>query len=406
MGLPSDLEPSGEIAPPEQAKVQRAILQAVVDTEQRSVLANLLCWVIAAVAAFFLPTAQYFVFPLVFRLVAMVGTRTAFAQVRSALRDNLPLLTKLRWLAAALFVGGAAWGSTLLPVMAHPTLHPARLLVGGGTLIGMSIIITMLSSVPRMALSFAAGFLGAFGGGLWSEGAHDALELTAGMAIILLIFIAYSHASTYGQTQSAQLLVENRRLGKDLRASLEGAMHMAEHDELTGLLNRRAFFSYAELTEWTPRVVAMIDIDHFKAINDRFGHAVGDAVLERVGRAMRDVLERDLGDQSLAARLGGEEFAVMMPDRSDSEARKTIDALRKAIAAVGPELEAPGLVTTASAGVARLDAGQTLDEALHHADAALYLAKAKGRDRTEWAAPQELPARRPDRTGLVRRRQR
>lgn len=399
LGLPEPLRRS------EHAKIQRAILQALVDTEQRSVLANLSCWVMTAVAAAFLPTAEYYLFPLLFRLVAMVGTRTAFAQVRAALVEQGPLLVKMRWLAASLVVSGAAWGATLLPVLAHPTLHPARLLVGGSILIGTSIIVTMLSTIPRLALSFVAGFLGAFCGGLWLTGAPDALELTIGMMILFLIFIAYSQASTFGQRQSAQLLVENRHLGEELQDSLESAMHMADHDGLTGLLNRRAFFSYAELTEWTARVVVMIDIDHFKTINDRFGHAVGDRVLERVGDAFREVLDGDHGADHLAVRLGGEEFAVMLPDRGESETNRTVEALRRAIAVIGHDMPEEGLVTTASAGVAPLKPGQTLDEALQHADIALYVAKANGRNRTEWATPGELVAPEAGR-GSARRKQR
>ena len=406
MLMMTEREPPKQARPREQAEVQRAILQALIDTEERSVLANLSCWAIAAAAAIFLPTAHYYLFPLLFRLLAMVGTRTGFAQVRAALKADAPLRMRMRWLAASLVVGGAAWGATMLPVLAHPTLHPARLLVGGSTLIGMSIIVTLLSTVPRLALSFSAGFLGAFCGGLWLTGADDALVLTIGMAMLFLIFIAYSHASTFGQRQSAKLLVENRRLGAELQKSLQSAMHIADHDSLTGLLNRRAFFSYAELTEWTKRMVVMVDIDHFKTINDRFGHAVGDTVLERVGRAFREVLDGDSANDYLAARLGGEEFAVMLPDGAESDIRRTVETLRRAIAAVGRDMALEGLVTTGSAGVAPLDPGQTLDEALQHADIALYSAKANGRDRAEWAmADGQIPSR-PEGSASTRRQRR
>ncbi|UYH53814.1 GGDEF domain-containing protein [Qipengyuania sp. SS22] len=366
-------------------QVQRAVLKSLVDTEQRSVIANLSCWVVTAIAAIFLPTAIYFLFPLIFRLVAMVGTRTTFARLRSALDEDRSFAREYRLLAVALVVGGAAWGSTLLPILAYPTLHPARLLVAGGTLVGMSIIVTMLSPAPRLATFFALGFLGAFGAGLVITDTPDGLILMLGMTILFLIFIAYSHASTFSQTRSAQLLVENRRLSDDLRASLERALHMADHDSLTGMFNRRAFFAHTKQALWAKRLVIMIDIDHFKTINDRYGHAVGDVVLKRIGRVIRTVLEEEVGTEHYAARLGGEEFAVMVPCGPTFENRALTDTLHRRIAGIAEQMEIEGLVTTASLGVAVMDRQQTLDEALHNADTALYRAKAQGRNRTEYA---------------------
>ena len=370
-------------------EVKREILKGIVDTEKRSIFANLSCWFVTAVAACFLPTAAYFIFPLVFRLIAMVGTRTAFARMRAALSDERPVAREYRWLVASLVIGGAGWGATMVPVLAFPTLHPARLLVGGGTLVGMSIVVTMLSPVRTLATAFVIGFLGAFCTGLVITGASESLALMTGMTILFLIFIAYSHASTFGHERSAQLLVENRRLGDSLRTSLERAMYMADHDSLTGLLNRRAFIGHAKQAEWTRRLVVMIDIDHFKRINDRFGHAMGDLVLERVGPAIKGVLDRHMGPDHIAARLGGEEFAVMFPYRSIGEHLRTTEALHRRIAAIGKELNVDGLVTTASLGVVVTDRLQTLDEALHDADTALYRAKALGRNRTEYAVAAE-----------------
>lgn len=382
----------GEAGSIDDREVKRAILKGIVDTEKRSVIANIFCWFVIAVAAFFLPNSGYFILPLAFRLVAMAGTRIAFVHMRNALHEKRRIATEYRWLIASLVVGGAAWGSTLLPVLAFPTLHPARLLVGGGTLVGMSIVVTVLSPVPRLSFAFALGFLGAFGLGLYATGANEPWALMTGMTILFLIFIAYSHASTFGHERSAKLLVENRRLGESLRTSLEHATHAADHDSLTGLLNRRAFFARAKKVDWPRRLVVMIDIDHFKQINDRFGHATGDMVLERVGPVIKDVLRQNVGSDHLAARLGGEEFAVMFPFRSPGEHLRTTEALHRRIAAIGRELSADGVVTTASLGIVISDDRQTLDEALHEADTALYRAKALGRNRSEYAvAAMEQP---------------
>ena len=154
-------------------------------------------------------------------------------------------------------------------------------------------------------------------------------------------------------------------------------------DELTGLFNRRflakAFdmeLSRAERSD-NPLSVLMVDIDHFKAFNDRFGHPEGDTVLRNTGA----FLTNHLRSTDVAARYGGEEFIVLLPSTGKREAGKKADNLRKAFAEAGLSGERKTKVTV-SIGVASMpDDGLTEHELVGAADAALYVAKRQGRNR-------------------------
>jgi diguanylate cyclase (GGDEF)-like protein len=151
-------------------------------------------------------------------------------------------------------------------------------------------------------------------------------------------------------------------------------------DELTQLANRRAFFARAtEISEGTGQdaTVAVLDLDEFKSLNDTKGHAAGDAELRRYGSILREHVDVN----GLAARLGGEEFGLILPHRRAAEAAAFLEELRVKFIAGGE--------VTASIGVADWPAGQKIDQALASADAALYRAKQRGRNRIEIATPED-----------------
>ncbi|MBB3230915.1 sensor domain-containing diguanylate cyclase [Halomonas stenophila] len=159
--------------------------------------------------------------------------------------------------------------------------------------------------------------------------------------------------------------------------------HLISTDMLTGLLNRRAFLANGEAllahaTRNRRRVpVAMVDLDHFKALNDTHGHAAGDIALQRFATTCRDCLR----PYDLIGRLGGEEFAVMLVDSEPEEAWGVLERLRQAVADSELALGGETLHFTVSMGVAFLDPGGNLGEALGRADHALYRAKRAGRNR-------------------------
>lgn len=167
----------------------------------------------------------------------------------------------------------------------------------------------------------------------------------------------------------------------------------ANQDALTGLPNRRALEILAPtLGRSTPAqqavAVLMIDVDHFKRVNDRCGHAIGDAALRHVA----ELLKGGLRTTDVLMRWGGEEFAALLPAVDEAGAAAVAEKLRLRVAAapfVGADVP---LRLTVSLGTAQLQVGESLVAALGRADAALYRAKRCGRDRVEPAAPPDAAA--------------
>lgn len=158
---------------------------------------------------------------------------------------------------------------------------------------------------------------------------------------------------------------------------------LADRDHLTGALTRRAFLNRLERLrrpEDRRSVLALFDLDHFKRINDRYGHPAGDEVLQRVAGACREQLRR--GDA--LGRLGGEEFGLLLTDAGIEEAHDRIEIIRMTIAELQFRM-ACDLRVTASFGMVELD-GKSSANAIAVADAALYTAKKTGRNRTMSAA--------------------
>jgi len=167
----------------------------------------------------------------------------------------------------------------------------------------------------------------------------------------------------------------------------ERLRHLADHDALTGLANRRRLEvalseHLARCERYGPEgAVLLLDIDHFKAVNDTEGHAAGDQLLKDVA----DVLRRDLRDGDTFARLGGDEFAVLLP-KAD-----TRQAIRVAAKLVGAVRDIGATISVGAVASERLDRF-TVDEALAKADHAMYNAKTAGRDRFELFSRQPAPA--------------
>ncbi|MBT0670350.1 GGDEF domain-containing protein [Novosphingobium profundi] len=158
---------------------------------------------------------------------------------------------------------------------------------------------------------------------------------------------------------------------------------LSEHDPLTGIRNRRGFMAAAErvLQGETNAAFALIDLDRFKLINDRFGHAAGDTLLQNVAKA----LESNLRRSDVCCRWGGEEFAILFPDTLLDEARLVMERLRASIALNSGLLDSSWPITL-SCGIAPLRNHEELSEAARRADAALYEAKEGGRNRVRIAS--------------------
>ncbi len=153
-------------------------------------------------------------------------------------------------------------------------------------------------------------------------------------------------------------------------------------DQLTGLLNRRALFDRFGDASLAGAAVVLVDLDHFKSINDTHGHEAGDLVLREFAELVRHLVR----PEDSAARIGGEEFVLVLSASGTERARDVAERLRMAFAARMTELAGISLRATVSVGVALVDE-RGFEVALSDADAALYRAKDLGRDRVELAPP-------------------
>ena len=188
-----------------------------------------------------------------------------------------------------------------------------------------------------------------------------------------------------------RLLVMQSRL-LDLSAQLESSnqrlQHLSEHDELTGLLNRRGFDRrLAEALALARRnksalTLILCDLDHFKPYNDALGHPAGDACLRAVGKMVKQICRRP-GD--FAARYGGEEFALLLDGVDAQSGHDACERIRVAIESRGWDDLIPGGSITISIGVTLHRTGELVDTMLARADAALYVAKNAGRNRVTFA---------------------
>lgn len=190
-------------------------------------------------------------------------------------------------------------------------------------------------------------------------------------------------AAIVTRIQKKTLLRQNDEL-EEKNAQLQ---QEAFFDALTQLYNRRAFYKVLTTEQnrmeqnGTTAVVIVLDLDHFKQVNDQFGHIIGDQVLERVG----EILKTYWSESALSARWGGEEFIVCMLDANMSQGRLFAEQVRRAITGITIENESGQWTMTASVGVALWDPrnGMNFQMAYQRADEALYRAKKGGRNRVE-----------------------
>jgi diguanylate cyclase (GGDEF)-like protein len=209
---------------------------------------------------------------------------------------------------------------------------------------------------------------------------QDSLILRA-MAAGGLVYVAAAIRAT---RTLAFFLRRSFQLSHELRLANEGAERLARTDELTGMKNRRAFYELAqqafEQAERYDRPLSLIslDIDHFKRINDTYGHAAGDAALRAVARLIGNTGRMT----DIAGRIGGEEFAILLPETTSEAAIVHAERFRHATANTVVVHDGVEIRLTCSLGVASHDSMvNTLDMLMARADGALYEAKQAGRDR-------------------------
>ena len=209
------------------------------------------------------------------------------------------------------------------------------------------------------------------------------------------VFSSYAY---YSQTLATilSILLGLALVGLVVTELVAESARRLQRDSLSGALTRSAFLDRAaELLRRVPppqsASLIICDLDYFKSVNDRFGHAAGDEVIRAFGALLREATPGD----GACGRIGGEEFCILLTNRSTNTVRAEVEALRIKLARAGYSLIPADVEVTASFGIAMTDAHEALPDAMRRADLALYEAKAAGRDRYSFAtsvAPTEVNA--------------
>jgi diguanylate cyclase (GGDEF)-like protein len=282
------------------------------------------------------------------------------------------------------------WGVLVLAAaLPHPALRIAMLLAAIAFLLrqaprnGRAILCVLFGiDAASHLLATAAGPAGGATLGYLLGGALSILIIAAQFRI------ESDNARNALQAWAEALEVESLQLEKTIEERNRALHEIATTDFLTGIANRRQFLARAELEIERARryghklSLLMIDIDHFKAINDGFGHPTGDLAIVAVGRHCATACRRS----DLAGRLGGEEFAVLLPSTGMAEAQVVAERLRAGAQALQVAHEGRPVPLRLSIGIACLEAGDGgPDTLLARADQALYAAKNAGRDCVRYA---------------------
>jgi diguanylate cyclase (GGDEF)-like protein len=306
--------------------------------------------------------------------LSLIGPSAFYAAVRSgfSLRFTDPALTLPQGVFSVV--------STMVAYVVCGPVRGASLLV-----LAVALIFGMFALAPRQVRNlslFAVIALGAtmFGAHALAPGRYPAAQEL--MHFLLLAAVLPSIAVLAGQLSTMRLKLREHRC--QLEQALEQNRQLAIRDELTGLYNRRHLVELVSqellMTQRTarPMCLVLIDIDHFKRINDNHGHSQGDEVLRAFARAARTALR----ETDTLGRWGGEEFLLMLPDTTVEGAQRVIARVREQLSQVNFERIHPSLRVTFSAGITGCIPGDVLTRAVERADQAMYAAKQGGRDRS------------------------
>ncbi|WP_425916486.1 GGDEF domain-containing protein [Pseudomonas sp. GWSMS-1] len=299
-----------------------------------------------------------------------------------------PELVRLRQLSVSVAVIGTLGFAALLSAIDQLVTSNITPLLIGCTLVALVFLHRPLSALWLFSLTLALFLFGiqqtqSVPDVLLSNQVNGLSSCAIGLLLAWLQWRNFIQINTQKQRLQAQ--------AKLLEEQNYTLSYLAEHDPLSGLLNRRAFNHIVEREllrcqrTQQPLCLLLLDLDHFKAINDRFGHPLGDAVIKR----MATLLSSQVRGLDSLARLGGEEFMLLLSDCDREQGLQIAEKLRQLIESQLQVVDGKAVAVTVSIGMSYLDAGQLSSyESLYVAsDRALYSAKQEGRNRVKMAAP-------------------
>ena len=333
-----------------------------------------LMWLLAGIASGLWDRARW---PFVLVSVAFIGLSVARFRLRSLPEgsSDAAVGSVLDRIWVLLLANAALWGASVAWLLVSAPSESARTVAAissyaFATAFAHSFPMRLRSAFLALGLLYLSTLAALVVSG-------SRFELVA-VSLLYLLYVSLALRRTHAE------YLQRLDLEDELRRQRDLFEQQSRVDGLTGLANRRRFS--AALQDWMrharasgePLIMLVLDLDHFKAINDGHGHAVGDACL----RIFAQTLQNAFPSPDLAARLGGEEFAVLLRSGRLADAVRCADVLRLSL----PEIvsrDGPGIPLQVSVGVARFDPERHLEpDALYsEADAALYSAKAQGRNR-------------------------
>lgn len=294
----------------------------------------------------------------------------------------------------------SGWSERLLPadpaLMLLQTLHGVGAMIGAYAITGpargavLAILVLVLAygmfglSV-RQARGLALFSFAALAATMAWKSQTDALRYPVWVEAVHLAFgVIVLLGVTALSVRMGALRERLRQQKRELEASLAQIRLLATQDELTGLVNRRHMMDLLHTEQLRQQrsgqvmSVVLIDLDHFKRVNDSYGHQAGDTVLRTFAQSVLPTLR----SSDVLSRWGGEEFLLMLPETGQKDALSCVQRMRDSLASVALDGIAPGLQLTFSAGLAACQPGESIEAVIELADQAMYRAKQAGRNCT------------------------
>lgn len=296
--------------------------------------------------------------------------------------------SRLTWLLwqASIVLTGAVWGALLWPVFPHLQSGIDALFAAITLIVTISIGALMMAHMRRALYAYLLVVnLTLIPLAVMMMSSQGALPIVS-ICLLMSSLVVVTSMATDQARKGLIAELENAQMAAHLQEALSAAEYLSQRDSLTGLLNRRAFEEAADAiraVQAEPVTLILLDLDHFKRINDGFGHAVGDQVLRSTARLISNFARPEaLGSnlEEAIARWGGEEFIIALGNCDLAAAWVAAEQLRARLADYRETHWPEAMVVTGSFGVTQWRQDELLHEAIGRADKAMYQAKVAGRN--------------------------
>ena len=318
------------------------------------------------------------------QILTQAAIATSAIWLRQAVNaGHVPAFRHVLWMITEA-TSGAIWAAAL--ILLGPLIGSSNPALTSWVTILVTMTISVLLAAPFAGIAFPllCGFFATLATAMlflnWNISGFTEL---AYICLTVTLFIIAKAVNLQARA-NCRAEIGVVRLSERLEEELRRTSWQSRHDSLTGLLNRSALLdAISEMGDGRASVI-LVDIDHFKAINDSYGHLQGDEVISAVGSCLSQTLGAMM-DDALTARWGGEEFIIVLSECPDQQAREIAETVREAVAALSQAYWPEPLRLTVSLGLA---SGSALrfSSLFRKADRAMYDAKAQGRNRVVFAA--------------------